>query len=175
VHDCLPIEENHQHGLHSRLLESKFLWTWQIFFNPCRWMSFHCWIVSKASKFVTSYVIFKWSIIIDHHLNQNLRCSNSVFLLFYGKWMCYKAWENFPLLSPPRFSMTIFRTVSLLMSSSSTIRSDRWQFYSNRCQTFSMLLSVQYNPRVATTPGVVLNIFLPFMKLSIPAKNAGLH
>jgi len=68
----------------SSLLESKFLRAQQIFFNPCRWMLFHGWVISKAPRFITSYVTFEWSRITDCHLNQILTCSNLVFLLFYS-------------------------------------------------------------------------------------------
>jgi len=49
---ALPIEENHQHVLHTRLLKSHFFWPWRGFSDPCSRLTF-------SGRIVGSYNLLK--------------------------------------------------------------------------------------------------------------------
>jgi hypothetical protein len=90
-------------------------------------MLFHLWVVSKPPRFITMYAVFKWSSITDCHLNQIVTCSK---VNACGT----KHEKTFLYSSPTWFTMTVFCTVSLLMSRPCTIiRSDRWWLFRCYC------------------------------------------
>jgi hypothetical protein len=113
-------------------------------------MLFHRWVVSKPRRFITTYSIFKWSSITDCHLNQLVTCSKVN--------ACGTKHEKTCLYSLTHLIYNDSLPYSFLGDVKPIHYHSKWQV-----TTFSMLLSVQYNPRVTTTSGVVLNIFLPYM------------
>ena len=56
---ALPIEENHQHGLHTRLLKSHFFRPWRGFSDPCSGLTFSGRIVGKTPRHIASYNFLK--------------------------------------------------------------------------------------------------------------------
>jgi len=50
----LPIEENHQHGLHARLLKSQFFRPWQGFSDLHRGLTFSGRIIGKTPHLIAS-------------------------------------------------------------------------------------------------------------------------
>jgi hypothetical protein len=58
---ALPIEENHQDGLHTRLLKSQFFFfPWRGFCEPCSGLTFSGRIVGKT-RLIASYNLLKKS------------------------------------------------------------------------------------------------------------------
>jgi len=49
----LPIEENHQHGLHTRLLKLQFFRPWQGFSDPCSGLMFSGRVIGKTLRLIT--------------------------------------------------------------------------------------------------------------------------
>ena len=56
---ALPIEENHQHALHTRLLKSQFFRPWSGFSDPCSGLTFSGRIVGKTPRLIASYNLLK--------------------------------------------------------------------------------------------------------------------
>jgi hypothetical protein len=95
VHDSLSTEENNQHGLPSRLLESKFVWPRWIFSNPCGWLSFRRWVVSKVPRSVANYDYFLGRKDYCPPPQSNLHMQQVGIFLFRSQCTRYKALANF--------------------------------------------------------------------------------
>jgi hypothetical protein len=52
---ALPVEENHKHGLHTRLLKSQFFRSWRDFSDQCSGLAFSGRVVGKIPA---DYVLF---------------------------------------------------------------------------------------------------------------------
>ena len=80
---ALPIEENHQHGLHMRLLKLRFFRPWQGFSDPCSGLTFSGRIVGKTPRLIASYDFLKEiRITICCGSQISASCNSPIFLLW---------------------------------------------------------------------------------------------
>ena len=83
---ALPIEENHQHDLHTRLLKSQFFRSWRGFSDPCSRLRFSGRIVGKTPRRIASYSFLQEVRITVCCGNQISASWNSpAFLLWYQR------------------------------------------------------------------------------------------
>jgi len=113
----LPIEENHQHGLHTRLLKSHFFWPWQGFSDPCSGLTCSGRIVGKTPRLIASYNLLKEvRITVCCGSQIPASCNSPVFLLWSQRVLGTTREQIFRFR---KSSTTIFLTVSLPMFTSS--------------------------------------------------------
>ena len=93
---ALPFEENHQHGLHTRLLKSQFFRPWRGFSDPCSGLTFSGRIVGKTPRLIAGYSLLKEvRITICCGYQNSASCNSPVFLL-WSERVWNKARTNLP-------------------------------------------------------------------------------
>ena len=91
---ALPMEENHLHGVHTRLLKSQFFLPWRGFSDPCSGLMFRDRIVGKTPRLIAIYNLLKEVRITVCCGNQISPSYNSPVFLLWSQRVCNKARTN---------------------------------------------------------------------------------